>query len=315
MHQVVHVAVAVIKNTKGEVLIARRAPHVHKGGYWEFPGGKLEKGETVFDALRREIGEEVGLHVIQAQALIQIPFDYTDKQVLLDVWQVLKFSGQPQSCEGQDWRWVGIQDLSGYRFPEANRAIVNALLLPREYLVTPEPKDIEAHLQNIERAFASGIRLLQLRAKTLDIHAYTQLAQRVLQLADSFDAKVLLNSSAETAKYLKADGVHLSSRRLMQLQDRPLPLSSVVAASCHNENEINHAMAIGVDFIVLGPVLRTLSHPDAHPMGWKRFESLVALSAVPVYGLGGLNSQSLTMLQQAGAQGVAAIRGLWPQQA
>ena len=125
---VVHVAVAVIHDTHGQVLIARRPESVHQGGLWEFPGGKVEPGETVMEALKREIEEELAIQVASAEPLIEVRHDYADKCVLLDVWCVSKFTGVPIGNEGQPLCWVKIEQLTDYAFPEANQPIIEALV-------------------------------------------------------------------------------------------------------------------------------------------------------------------------------------------
>lgn len=124
----VHVAVAVISNGDGHILIAKRPDHVHQGGFWEFPGGKVEAGETLEKALQRELHEELGIKVECCQPFIQVVHDYSDKQVLLDVWQVTGFSGDAVGREGQPIRWVEPAALSEYEFPAANSPILTRLL-------------------------------------------------------------------------------------------------------------------------------------------------------------------------------------------
>ncbi len=136
----IHVAVGIIFNAAGEVLIAFRDPSKHQGALWEFPGGKLEPTENVQAALRRELSEELGL-ILGAddsaiKALLKIEHDYGDKQVLLDVWEVLEFEGEAIGREGQGIRWVAIEDLPEYQFPAANLPIVERL---RQRLPTVYP--------------------------------------------------------------------------------------------------------------------------------------------------------------------------------
>ncbi|CAA0096264.1 8-oxo-dGTP diphosphatase [Zhongshania aliphaticivorans] len=126
----VHVAVGVIFNSQGQILIARRHNDAHQGGLWEFPGGKVESGETVCEALGRELHEELGITIQSSSCaqLIEIRHDYSDKVVLLDVWTVSDFDGEPSGKEGQPLRWVDRKLLSDYAFPAANIAIIDALL-------------------------------------------------------------------------------------------------------------------------------------------------------------------------------------------
>lgn len=124
----VYVAVGVIINSNGEYLIAKRPDHLHQGGKWEFPGGKVEQGETVTQALIRELDEEVNIHVVQTVPFMELSFDYPDKQVLLDIHQVCEFSGEAKGLEGQQILWVSKAQLSEFDFPAANQAILNKLI-------------------------------------------------------------------------------------------------------------------------------------------------------------------------------------------
>jgi 8-oxo-dGTP diphosphatase len=131
----VHVAVGVIYDTHGNILIAQRAASAHQGGFWEFPGGKLDAGESPVAALIRELKEELDITPTQCEPLIQIRHHYKDKSVLLDVYKVLDFEGEPKGNEGQPIRWVPMADLSRYDFPAANRPIVTAINLPHELCI------------------------------------------------------------------------------------------------------------------------------------------------------------------------------------
>ncbi len=126
--QQVHVAVGVVIDTAGRILVSQRPQHLHQGGLWEFPGGKVESGELITDALRRELHEELAIDVIDAEPLIEVEHDYGDKEVLLDVWLVKTFRGEPEGREGQLWRWVARSELESLEFPAANIAIIEALM-------------------------------------------------------------------------------------------------------------------------------------------------------------------------------------------
>jgi 8-oxo-dGTP diphosphatase len=140
----VHVAAAVIRDGSGQILIARRADTQHQGGLWEFPGGKVEADESVEAALARELHEELGIVVGATRPLIKVRHDYPDKQVLLDVWEVSAFTGEPHGAEGQPLAWVSPRDLSDYEFPAANQPIVAAAKLPAQYLITPDDLETPA---------------------------------------------------------------------------------------------------------------------------------------------------------------------------
>jgi len=125
---VVHVAVGVVFNSSGEICIAKRPQGKHLSGYWEFPGGKIESGESVFTALKRELEEEISISILHSQALTKIEFDYPDKQVLLDVHLVREFDGAATGREQQEVKWVSKKNLHEHRFPDANKPIIDAIL-------------------------------------------------------------------------------------------------------------------------------------------------------------------------------------------
>ena len=309
-----HVAAAAIFDAQGRVLIARRPEHVHQGGLWEFPGGKLEADETVEVALRRELREEVGIEIVSARPLIRVRYDYPDKAVLLDVWRVDAFQGDAHGRERQPLVWVSPEDLSGYEFPQANKPIIRAVRLPDRYLITPEPNgDQQVFLDSLSAALLRGVRLVQLRAKQLPLNDYIQLAREVCRLCHIQGARLLLNAVPEVAMEAGADGVHLTSQRLLALSQRPLSKGLWVAASCHSLEELQHAAAIDVDFAVLGPVHKTSSHPESLGMGWEGFHALTDRVGFPVYALGGMHVEDVEQAHIHGAQGIAAISGLWVQ--
>lgn len=308
----VHVAVAVITNARGEVLIARRPDHVHQGGLWEFPGGKVEPGETVVHALNRELREELGITAERASPLIRVAHAYPDKSVLLDVWRVASIHGEPHGREGQPVRWVAPEWLLDIAFPAANAPIVTAVRLPPLLLVTGEPeRGRQDFLARIEHALRAGIRLVQLRAKTVRAAEYDALARDAIALCRSHRAELLLNAAPHCVETLGGDGVHLTSERLLELQQRPLPKSMWVSASCHSAAELEHAQAIGVDFAMVSPVLATATHPGATPLGWDRFERLTSRARIPIYALGGMTPEHVAEAMKRGGQGIAARGAIW----
>jgi len=308
----IHVAAAAVCDARGRVLIARRPASVHQGGLWEFPGGKLEQGESARQALERELQEELGIRVGSARRLIRVRHDYPDKAVLLDVWRVENFAGVPAGREGQPLEWVSHDDLAGYSFPAANIPIIKALNLPDRYLITPEPgHDLSAFLAALERALKRGVSLVQLRAKQLAEADYRQLAAAVAGVCRAANVRLLLNCAPHLVPELGAQGVHLTGRRLLELEQRPLDPGYLVAASCHSREEVRHAGRLGLDFIVVSAVRETASHPGAPAIGFGGLRSLCDAAAMPVYALGGMQEADIEAAWHSGAQGIAAIRGLW----
>ena len=308
----VHVAAAAIFDDRQRVLISRRPRQAHQGGLWEFPGGKVEPGETIEAALRRELYEELGITVITARPLIRVHHDYPDRDVLLDVWRVDRFAGSPAGYEGQPVRWLSPRELGQYRFPPANTPIIKAVSLPDRYLITPEPgADFENFLTRVDGAVRRGITLVQLRARQYSPPRYRTLVREAVEICHTRNARLLINAEPPLALELGADGVHLSSSRLLALKERPLDSRHLVGASCHDRLELEHACAMDLDFVAVSPVRETTSHPGVKALGFSGLRDLSELSVLPVYALGGMAETDLDTAFEHGAQGIAAIRGLW----
>ncbi len=305
----IHVAAAAIRNQSGQILLSKRHPDSHQGDLWEFPGGKLEPGESVDSALYRELQEELGIRVSEHRPLIRIRHDYADRRVLLDVHLVTAWQGEPRGLEAQPVRWVAAAALNTYPMPAADMPIISALQLPAVYLITPpQVADSEQFLENLRHALEQGVNLLQFRVFGLETIKHRQLAQRSLELCLEYDARMLLNHDLQLAQELDAHGVHLNRRQLQSLDHRPLPEEKLVSASCHSLTELHRAQALGADFAVLSPVLPTQSHPDADLLGWDGFSELVDQINIPVYALGGMRLDLLQHVWTLGAQGVSGIR-------
>lgn len=300
-----HVAVGVVRDGDGQILLTQRAKHAHQGGLWEFPGGKREAGETIYDALRRELREEVGIEVQAAKPLIKINHHYPDLQVLLDVWQVRHFSGVVSACEGQAMRWVEPQQLHELSFPAANRPIIAAAQLPDRYAIL-EGHSTEEVLQNFNKIIEHNVSLLQLRIKSLAVTEIPAVYQSVYAQCQLRNIQLLINSDLPLAGSVAADGLHLSSRALMAAKTRPSD-QAWVAASCHNLDELKHAQNIGLDFVVLAPIFPTNTHPQAHALGMEKLSQLIEQTNMPVFALGGLSLHDIESVIYAGGQGVAGI--------
>ena len=310
MTKVVHVAVGVVKNNLGHILIAKRPLDVHQGGLWEFPGGKVEAGETLTRALARELREELAIEVQSIEPLIQIQHNYSDKSVLLDVCLVDGFTGIAQGNEGQPIRWVDTADLNNYDFPAANSPIITALQLPNVMMITGDESDLAVFEHKLKSSLEHGVKLVQLRQPKL-CQSQISIAQQACQATG---AQLQLNCAPEEFEKFKAfDGVglHLASRHLMALAKRPVSLDVLFGVSCHNRQEIQQAQTVGADYLLLSPLLATRSHPDAEPLGWQAFKELVASCKVPVYALGGMRPEHVAQVKVSGAQGVAGISGWW----
>lgn len=301
--------VAAVIRDQGKILIAQRAADAHQGGLWEFPGGKCEDGETSAIALCRELDEELGIRAVTYRPLIQITHDYPDKSICLDVWEVTAFTGQAHGREGQPVRWVAPAELSEYAFPAANYPIIAAACLPSCYLITPDALTPAEYLQWLDMRLARGAALFLFRAPALAVDEYLQQAARMLQRCRRAGAQLLLHGEVDFLRELPVDGIHLSSQKMLGFSQRPVSDRVWLAASVHDEAELQHARAIGVDFATLSPIKPTLSHPAAPVLGWSGFVQLARSANFPVYALGGMSEQDVRQAWDVGGQGVAGIRG------
>ncbi|HEY0504974.1 MAG TPA: Nudix family hydrolase [Lysobacter sp.] len=308
----VDVVAGVIRDARGRVLLARRTEGRDLAGLWEFPGGKHEPGESAEAALARELHEELGIEVEIGAPLISVPQAYPDKRLRLDVRTIAHWRGHARGLEGQALVWVPPQKLASYAMPPADRPVVAALLQPPHYLVTPAPGDDDAAwLAALDRALSTGVRRIHLRAPGLPAARWRTLVARASHLCREAGAEALVNADASLALEFGL-GLHLPASRLHALRERPVPAGLPLAASCHGVDDLRAAQALGCDFAVLGTVRPTPSHPGVVGIGWEGFAAMRESVSLPLYAIGGLGPDDVEEARQHGAQGIAAIRSLWP---
>ena len=309
----IHVAAAAILDESGRVLISQRAEDSHQGGLWEFPGGKLAAGETAAGALSRELEEELGIQPLASEPLIRIRHDYEDRHVVLDFYRVTAYRGKPRGLEGQPLQWLSPAAMQPEHFPAADRPVITALKLPPRYMITGSDAGQPGQfLSRLSLAIERGIQLVQLRAHQLSDSAYRQLLAEVLPLCRTSGVKLLINRPQGVLDWhSEADGLHLTARQLTSLSRRPAG-AALIGASCHQLEELKMAERAGLDYVLLSPVQRTSTHPQAASLGWPRFAEWVDQVNLPVYALGGLSADDLPNAILNGAQGIAAISAFWP---
>lgn len=313
MSQVVEVAAAVMLRAGGrEFLLAQRPEGKVYADYWEFPGGKVEPGETVRDALVRELHEELGIAVTACSPWLTRVFTYPHATVRLNFWRVTAWEGEigitaPLEHAAVDWQECGKSATVAPILP-ANDPILKALALPTTMAITmAESEGVERQLERLEEALNAGLRLIQVRDKGWPPAQRLWFAETVVRLAHSHGALVFINDDEEIARHTGADGVHLSAARLAACTRRPdFPW---VGASCHDTAEIARAGELAFDYALLGPVLPTPTHPESSGIGWTEFERLLAGNTLPVLALGGMRMEMLTKAQGHGAHGIALMRG------
>jgi 8-oxo-dGTP diphosphatase len=296
---VIEVAAAVIQRADGAFLLAQRPAGKVYAGYWEFPGGKVEPGEPAERALARELHEELGIDIGPAYPWLTRVFTYPHGTVRLNFFRVDEWRGDPHPREDQaiSWQQPGTS-LAAPMLP-ANAPVFASLALPAEYAVTNTARyGIADQLTRLERRLRQGLRLVQVREPDLGAPERASFTKEAIRLAHAYDCKVMTK-----APFPGADGVHFTAAQLMKLREKPQGLA---AASCHTRPELERAMALELDFAVLGPV------KDKSPaLGWDRFREIAAHSSIPVYAIGGLARAELKDAWRAGAHGIAMIRGSW----
>ncbi|MDO8351123.1 MAG: Nudix family hydrolase [Gallionella sp.] len=308
--KIVEVAAAVLQRHDNTFLLAQRPVDKIWAGYWEFPGGKVEAGESVRDALVRELREELGINVVTAYPWITRIFTYPHATVRLSFFRVTAWSGEMHPHEGQQFSWQRTTEVNVDPVLPANAPVLRALELPTLYAISNAAElGVEEFMRLLQTALRNGLRLLQLREKNLPREALRELALRVVALAHEHGAKVLLNGDVALAQEVGADGVQLTATQLAELTERPAV--DWCAASCHSTGELRLAEKLGCDFAVLSPVLPTQSHPGAAHLGWESFAAIAAGSTIPVYALGGLKQADMHTARLHGAQGIALLRQAW----
>ena len=310
MQQKLKVAVAVIQREDGKVLFAERPSGKACAGEWEFPGGKVEAGETPRQALKREIEEELAIHITQARPWITLSHTYPHATVLLHFFIVTGWTGNEHGEEGQRLSWQKLSELTISPLLEANAPVIRALQLPETYAISCVNEiGEEEFLRRLPTAIKNGLRLLQLREKPLSNCELRRLVDQVLPITVPAGVEVLINSSMPDEQRKRFSGLHLTSKHLMGLDQRPD--FKLVSASCHNKEELQQAACLGLDFAVLSPIKLTRSHPDAIPLGTKLMSELIAECPIPVYALGGMSLEHLDEIQSHGAHGIAMMRNAW----
>jgi 8-oxo-dGTP diphosphatase len=321
---IVEVAVAIITRVDGAFLLASRPEGKPYAGYWEFPGGKVKRGEPLLQALRRELMEELGITVEHAYRWITRTFNYPHATVRLCFFRVTKWQGEPLPREGQELSWQFGCNVEVEPLLPANTPVLRALGLPAIYAITDAVEaGTERSRVRIECALQAGIRLLQIREKGMERRALREFSREIVNLAHGHGATVLINCGSGDTSFrpascpdfypdlcyeIGADGLHLPAAHLMNLSARPAV--AWCGASCHNAEELFQAELLNLDFVVLGPVLPTLSHPGSSPLGWRKFDGLIRNCSIPVFALGGLRFEDLTTAWEHGGHGIAMIRGI-----
>jgi 8-oxo-dGTP diphosphatase len=302
----INVAVAVIQREDGHVLMAERPYGKDAAGFWEFPGGKFESGESAEQAITRELYEELGIRLDVAYPWICYKHTYPDKIVTLHVYRVFAWEGTPSGREGQRISWENPSSITVMPLLPANEKILQAIALPSIYAIINAGPGLGIKVKLITRLtylLEQGIRLMQVRIRHMNPDQYIQIMRPLVNLAHNYGAKVLVNGNESIALKSGADGIHLPADQLMKTHTRPC--TQLLSVSCHNASELAHAAALRANFASLSPVRSTPTHPNISGMGWKKFADLTNNLSMPVYALGGLDSSCLATAMRHHAYGIA----------
>lgn len=308
MSKRVEVAAAVITRPDGSFLLGQRAPGTFYPGYWEFPGGKVEPGETPRDALARELREELGIEVTCAWPWLTREHCYEHAHVRLHFFEVPAWSGTVNDHIHAALSWQRADTLTVGPMLPANGPILKALRLPRRMGITQAGQiGVEAQLARLEQAIRQGLGMIQIREPGMPEDLLDAFVKQVLTLTRPYGTLVVINGA--NPGQIRADGLHLTAAQLAATSERP-PFEWV-GASCHTRTELERAATLGLDYALLGPIKPTPTHPEQPGIGWAAFTELTNGLPLPVFALGGLSAKDLEDSRIHGAHGVAGIRGFW----
>lgn len=297
----------------GRYLLAERPEGRIWSGWWEFPGGKMEPGESAATAIGRELREELGIGVTRADPWLLRVFEYPHARVRLHFFHIRDWSGVPACLEGQTlhWQTPGEAFTAGPLLP-ANAPLLRALESPPLLPVTPPPEvphrvALRRVAAGLERVLAASpaARWLQIRRGDLTPAQWRDWRA----VCAEHGALAVANLAADAAAKLGAEALHLNAMRLAALTARPD--LALVGASVHSRAEIEHAAALGLDYVILGSVNATTSHPGVAGLGWPAWAGIARWSGLPVYAIGGLRPGDLDAARAHGASGIAMIASAW----
>lgn len=296
----IHVAIALLLY-RGKVLVGWRNADQHQGNKYEFPGGKIEAGETPVEACRREIFEEVGIGIQQWHAFDVIPHVYDDVEVFLHLFHATVPEQYLHDIQ-KPWTWYGRDQLFALNFPKANQAIIQRLYWAHQIKISDNLSAL-----NIEKKRADNPQFFYFRT-TADQIAVTQISQLAANALSHLIVNIDLWQQLPEHLQKSIAAVHYKQHQLMDLHIGQLPIGLRCIAACHDLVSLQRAQSLGFDAVILSPVFATQTHPEANALGWEKFAEYAKTCDLPVFALGGLSQADLVIAQQHYAYGIAGIR-------
>jgi len=292
----VDVAIAILLH-RGKVLVGWRQAEQHQGNKHEFPGGKVEAGETPEQACRREIYEEVGIGLKDWHAFDVIQHEYEDLIVNLHVFHAY-VPDELLTLIQQPWAWYDRDQLTHLNFPKANDAMIERLHIPHIIKISQHLTDLpQQEALFYWRVAMQDICVIETKLMDLNVEQYQKLI-----------INIEIWQKLNPAQQSKINNLHLKQSQLMQFHKGDLAVGKRVFAACHDAVSLQHAQHIGCDAVLLSPVQMTETHPDAKVLGWDGFAELAKRSDIPVFALGGVAPEDLEKAQKHFAYGLAGIR-------
>ncbi len=295
---IIHVAIAILLH-QNKVLVGWREAKQHQGNTHEFPGGKVEEGESPLEACRREIYEEVGIGLHDWLAFDVIAHEYEDVIVKLHVFHATVPTALLNEIQ-QPWNWYSREELLNLNFPKANLAMIQRLYWPHQIKISDQ-------LETLTQLRQDQLLYWRVEGTTAQVIEISELSvEKLSGMIVNTDLYQQLNSIQQQA----ISAIHLQQSQLMALKRGNLQVGKRYIAACHDLASMQHAQYIGCDAILLSPVLPTATHPEVMALGWEQFKNWVSQVDLPVFALGGMQAGDLVGAKEQGAYGIAGMRFL-----
>lgn len=306
----IDVAVAVVFNTHGQVLWGCRPEGKPYAGYWEFPGGKVEPDETVWQALVRELKEELDIAALEGGPWFRIEHDYEHANVRLHLYRVWRFDGSPKSLENQRFTWASLDSSDLSPILPATEPLLPKLAQPTVMALSNYEAGFEACAKRLEQGLSRATMpiYVQFREKTLKGDALIQAFEHCYGLCQKTGQAMLLNSDTWINLAVHLDALpcplHLTQAHLLSGQFQGVQCAG---ASVHDTDSLHMAFDRGLSYAVLGAVKPTSSHPGQPGLGWQGFLDSALGARLPVFAIGGLAWGDMPDARRHGAHGIAML--------